>query len=579
MDDVTSAGAGGGGGAAPGVPPGLEAVLVRLVDPATSTRRTAAARTRLANDPTTRALLEAGVAVLMEEIGGTGEVSAAGSGVAGLPQARFLEVLSARRVAAAATAAGPLRVTSWHLRDRWPRSAPYVDDLLAYALWPQHWLTAYATRMRDLQPPAGPADVPRVLAAVADATLVVGALPISSRLEVLASALGPVRPGLRAERARAQARLNATWATAWTELFRAAGYRPRSPRHLLDGVRAAAALAEGANLRLLALGDTPERRAEAVRLLVAGGTALARACLEPAEPAEAPGAPGARGAPGGAFGRWPVWAADPEGDLPAVLTRLTDPLSGARRTAAARERLARDGITRQLLVGGLEVLAEEFGVTRPRPGGAPAPPPAPSRFFDVLSVARVVQVARAAGGAGASATSARLRDRWPNREHFVDDVVAFAVRDASLVVASVPDQRPRTGVELRDATRRSAEAAFTSHDRSPGLRLRLLLTTLARARPVVAARLREAYAREDAVVAARLEAVATATGAGLRDDVDPTDLCRAIGALGEGTAMRVLATGDDGRDDPGAAGESLALRAATWIYWGAMVQGVPPHRR
>jgi len=555
---------------------GLEAVLVRLVDPATSTRRTAAARTRLANDPTTRALLEAGVAVLMEEIGGAGEVSTAEHGAAGLPPARFLEVLSARRVAAAATAVGPLRVTAWHLRDRWARSSDFVDDLLAYALWPQHWLTTYATRLRDLRPPTGPADLPRVFAAVADATLVVSSLPISSRLEVLASALGPVRPGLRAARARAQARLNATWATAWTDLFRAAGYRPRSQRHLLDGVRAAAALAEGANLRLLALGDDSERREEAVRLLVAGGTALARACLEPVGAHGGPGGSGspAGGPPGGAFGRWPVWTADADGDLSAVLTRLTDPFSGARRTTAARERLARDGITRQLLLGGLEVLAEEFGTTRPRPGGGRADPPGPSRFFDVLSVARVVEVARAAGGAGASATSARLRDRWPEREHFVDDVVAFAVRDASLVVASVPDQRPRTGEEFRIATRNSAEAAFTSLDRSAGLRLRLLLTTLAQARPVVAARLRRAYAHEDAVVAAQMDAVAAATGARLRDDVDLTDLCRAIGALGEGAAMRVLATGDDGRGDPGASGESLALRAATWLYWGAMAE--PP---
>jgi len=585
VDGATTGGA-GGEGTPDGARRGLEDVLVRLVDPATSTRRTAAARTRLANDPTTRALLEAGVAVLMEEVGGSGGVSTADPGATGLPQARFLEVLSARRVAAAATAVGPLRVTAWHLRDRWARSADFVDDLLAYALWPQHWITAYATRMHDLRPPAGPADIPRVLAAVADATLVVSSLPISSRLEVLASALGPVRPGLRSARARAQARLNATWATAWTDLFRAAGYRPRSQQHLLDGVRAAAALAEGANLRLLALGDDPARRAEAVRLLVTGGTALARVCLEPVEAPGGPVGPGgpggpagpAGGAPGGPFGRWPVWTADAEGDLSAVLTRLTDPFSGARRTTAARERLAGDGITRQLLVGGLEVLAEEFGVTRPRPGGAPAEPPAPSRFFDVLSVARVVEVARAAGGTGASATSARLRDRWPEREHFVDDVVAFAVRDASLVVASVPDQRPRTGEELRLATRRTAEAAFTSLDRSAGLRLRLLLTTLAQARPVVAARLREAYAHEDAVVAAQLEAVAAATGARLRDDVDPTDLCRAIGALGEGAAMRVLATGDDGRADPGAAGESLALRAATWVYWGAMTGGASPHR-
>jgi len=561
-------GAPGDDDAAAGAGRGLEAVLVRLVDPATSTRRTAAARTRLANDPTTRALLEAGVAVLMEEVGGSGDVSAAGSSAAGLPPARFLEVLSARRVAAAATAVGPLRVTAWHLRDRWARSSDFVDDLLAYSLWPQHWLTTYAARLRDLRPPAGPADLPRVFTAVADATLVVSSLPVSSRMEVLASALGPVRPGLRAERARAQARLNATWATAWADLFRAAGYRPRSQRHLLDGVRAAAALAEGANLRLLALGDDPERREEAVRLLVAGGTALARTCLEPVE------APGGPGAPG----RWPVWSADAEGDLADVLTRLTDPFAGARRTAAARERLARDGITRQLLLGGLEVLAEEFGVIRPRPAGAPAEPPPPSRFFDVLSVARVVEVARAAGGAGASATSARLRDRWPEREHFVDDVVAFAVRDASLVVASVPDQRPRTGEDLRVATRSSAEAAFTSLDRSAGLRLRLLLTTLAQARPVVAARLRGAYAHEDAVMAAQLEAVVAATGARLRDDVDPTDLCRAIGALGEGVAMRVLATGDDGRDDPGAGGESLGLRSATWVYWGAMAEGTSPHR-
>lgn len=566
---VVSTGAGPRGGAAggAGAEGGLERVLLRLVDPATSNRRTEAARTRLANHPTTRALVEAGVAVLLEEIGGPSRTGPAGAPPPGdLPHARFFEALSVRRVAAAATAVGPLRTTSSHLRDRWAHRADYVEDLFAYTLWPQHWSTVFTARLHHLQPPQRGTDLPRLCAAVAEANLVVGAIPVSARMEVLASALGPVRPALRAARARAQLELNARWAATWSDLFASAGFRARSHDHLLDGTRAAAALAEGANLRLLALGDTPERRAEAVRLLVTGGMALARSCVEPT---------GASRAPAPAV---PFWAFGGEPDIAAVLTRLTDPATGARRTDGGRQRLARDGITRQLLLGGLEVLAQEFGVTRPRPEDASGTPPPrePSHFFDVLSVARVVATARAAGGAGASASSARLRDRWPSQEHFVDDVVAFAVQRASLVVASI--ERQDEGAV--SAMRRAAAARFAEVDESPGLRLRLLLTTLAQARPVVAARLREVHEREDEVLTQRVQELLSATGARLRDDVDLLDLSRAIGALGEGMALRALATGDTGETTAGLGhpGDPLAVRAATAVYQGALAPGASgPH--
>ncbi|TNM59491.1 hypothetical protein FHN55_20915 [Streptomyces sp. NP160] len=524
----------------------------RLLEPGTSTRRTAAARQRLADHPLTRELLDAGLRLLLDHPG-TARDSGGQVGdvaLADLPS-RFFDVLSAARVSAAATRRGPLRVTPAHLRDRWPRRGAFAEDLLAYGLSELHWASVRRAGDRAVTGGApglwaGPDAVAKDLA---ERNVHSGRSAALHRMQLLAAALAPGCPPLRDALAAARDRFEQASAQALPVVLARAGLEPRPGTDARELVPALALLTEGANLRLIADGGDERARSDALDVVGRGGLHLASAFFGPAaaphdDDGSGPGLPGAPAAPG-------------PPDLAEVLTRITDPASGTRRTEEGRRRLAQDDVTRQLLEGGIAVLAEEFGLTAPGRGS-------PGRAFDGLSAARVVAEARAAGGAGAQATVARLRDRWPVQEHYVDDLVLHALAqhrpaaDALLEQAGPAAQR---GAALDAAVGRATAARLAGLETRRDARLKVLVLVLGRSRHGVTDALAELYALEHRRLRALLEAQFAARGAGLREGVTLDDLTRWALALDDGALVRSLTT--DPASEAHAGGGPLLARTVT----------------
>ncbi|MGQ7297590.1 hypothetical protein [Quadrisphaera sp. KR29] len=565
----------------------LAGVLARLADPATSTRRTEQARRRLAEDPVTLALLEAGVLVLQRELGTL--VPSEGSEDDDRRSLRFFELLSASRVCAAATAVGPLRVTPSHLRDRWARQRDYGEDLLAFLLWRRQWDDVMQQRLERLAPPASPEQVPVVARALAEAHLVTGALPVSSRLQLVASALAAEHPGLRRAREANHRQAARRWSQVWARCAEGVGCRPREGADLQEVASALAALTEGADLRLLATDGSPVRVEESVRLLTAAQLALVRRSFEPVP--RAGGGPSARVPPAGTGPLWPRPGEVDPTDVADVLVHLTDPVAGARRTSAARHRLAHDEITAQLLQGGTGVLGQELGVVAVGPGSrvGQAATASPPRFFGLLSAAAVEAAGRSLPAGAPRPTAAQLRDRWRTQDDYVEDLLAYAahrvrrvrqgvlqrIRDDALAAAAASGAgggassgaggvpAPLEAALAAAAARVLAEVDAEGHDR-----LRLLLTALAAARPAVAQRLSALREQEEAAVTALVAELLAGTGAVLRDDVTTADLARALVALRDGLVVRALATGHLGEREGGSA-PSLA-RIAVEVVAGCL---------
>jgi hypothetical protein len=106
-------------------------------------------------------------------------------------------------------------------------------------------------------------------------------------------------------------------------------------------------------------------------------------------------------------------------DLSVVLTRLM--ARAYRASEESRRALANDRVTRSFLEAGLSLIAEELGLgTVSAPTGRDD---VPRPFFDWLSLNKVVDRARHDG----PASLAMLRDRWPSRSDFIEDLMVYSL--------------------------------------------------------------------------------------------------------------------------------------------------------
>lgn len=514
-------------------------MLRRILDPSTSTRRTEAARQRLAEHPMTTALLDAGVRLLLAEFAppapaagpetaaaGRETAAAATTGAPDVP-ARLFAGVTVARVCAAATRLGPLRATEGHLRDRWPLQADYLTDLLAYGLWELHWadvLDASSELVPGTPAAVPPGGIAELAAGLAELNLYSGRMAVTHRLELLMATMASSRPGVSARRRQSYAHLDASGGSTFAAMFHQVGMRQRPGYDHGELTVAYGALAEGANLRLVPRHDQPGARRLGLRTISEAGQVLALRYWAPVDELEDDGehlAPWSEAPP-------------PAPRLEDVLERITDRGRQVRRTEEGRRRLARDPITRQLLDGGLAVLAEDVEVAQ-RPGG--------SRIFDALSVAAVVEEARRGGGDGAGASVAQLRDRWVVQEHYVDDLVSHALRHRRSVVDTLGAAASEGGLLGEQA----ATAAVLEHLRTvqegDAARLRLLVTTLASSRPGIAEQLVQLDDAEQSALTALLGTQLELRGWELHPGVDLRELAGWLLALSDGVEIRLLATG------------------------------------
>lgn len=269
--------------------PDLTHVLRRLTDPRTGTRKTEAARTRLANDDLTRELLDAGLRLLEEEFGYTGDPSGADGredqdGALEGPS-RFFDFLSAARVTAEVHTAGRRMATPAHLRDRWPTHADFVDDLMAYAFSRHHWSMHLAQAERALQLVRGADDLESVAREIAYLNIVTLQRLSTYRLTVVVATVAEGRPDVRTVLTEMYDYLHQRWAALYEQLLQRFDLQLRQGVTLRELTSMLMALAEGLGMRSFALGDAElVDHATHDSLLARAGLRILLSCTEPAPP-------------------------------------------------------------------------------------------------------------------------------------------------------------------------------------------------------------------------------------------------------------------------------------------------------
>lgn len=117
-----------------------------------------------------------------------------------------------------------------------------------------------------------------------------------------------------------------------------------------------------------------------------------------------------------------------ERDLAAVLKRLMSRHGSTRKSADSRRRLANDVLTRAYLEAGLRLITDEL-----RPGEAEGDASGEEEFddrsrpfFDWLSQSKVIEEV-AHGDEGLRGSAGTLRDRWPFRSDFIEDLLTYSL--------------------------------------------------------------------------------------------------------------------------------------------------------
>jgi len=110
-------------------------------------------------------------------------------------------------------------------------------------------------------------------------------------------------------------------------------------------------------------------------------------------------------------------------DLSLVLKRLMS--AGTRKKAEARKKLANDEMTRSFLEAGLRLVAQQFAAPERESQNENGSEGETSAFFRWLAYRQVAEEAQRVGIDWAN--EAKLRDRWPFRDDFIEDLLAYSL--------------------------------------------------------------------------------------------------------------------------------------------------------
>lgn len=115
-------------------------------------------------------------------------------------------------------------------------------------------------------------------------------------------------------------------------------------------------------------------------------------------------------------------------DLTPVLRRLMSRHGSTRKSVGSRRRLANDVLTRAYLEAGLRLIGDQL-----RPGEPDDQTPGEEEFddrsrpfFDWLSQTKVVEEV-ANGDEGLRGSAGTLRDRWPFRSDYIEDLLTYSL--------------------------------------------------------------------------------------------------------------------------------------------------------
>jgi hypothetical protein len=262
-------------------------------------------------------------------------------------------------------------------------------------------------------------------------------------------------------------------------------------------------------------------------------------------------------------------AADPgdTADLSVVLLRLM--ARGYRASEESRRALANDRATRSFLEAGLTLIADELGL-----GPASATEDqdeVPRPFFDWLSLNKVVERARQDG----PASLAMLRDRWPSRSDFIEDLMAYSLSSAQWEYHAAVAREATAAVsgdrDLDEAVQQLAYQVLAAFMNERAERVALLVDAVAGQDETIRRHRAELYRTNHDYWLRFYQAAVDAWGLKLRPDANLDDFCDIMTAALSGLVLRSISDPDAVIDH--AAASSLLGKAVLMLCAGAFDPG------
>ncbi|MGH3622301.1 MAG: hypothetical protein ACRDQ5_10990 [Sciscionella sp.] len=240
-------------------------------------RRTAHAGRRLANDPLTRAYLEAGMRILEQEF--------FEENIAEDNMRRPLSTLTREAVLAEAANGSdplPIRPGEGSLRDRWEYFSDYIGDLVRYALRGSYWIPHLELAESSVQLlHRSDVSFSAIVHEVAYQSAALGVDSTASRFRFLVTAMADQNPTVQEALAGVYAKSTNRWKIAYSAILADRGIKLRPGISLDEITMILTAVAEGLGLRMVGDPSAPildhhHRRA----LLGQAAVAIFAACVD-----------------------------------------------------------------------------------------------------------------------------------------------------------------------------------------------------------------------------------------------------------------------------------------------------------
>jgi hypothetical protein len=181
----------------------------RLLSWHSSTRKTPEARKRLAENELTREYLEAGLRLIAAQLHGP-PIEADSIGEPS-PPSPFFDWLSEQKVIDEVTRAGRERGSQGTFEDRWRYRDFYIEDLLVYAMWEQHWSSRIDVAERAATPLTTSADLVQAVHEAAYHELDTVLNATSARIGLIAIAISDRYPEMKTAMQKVHRMMDGRW--------------------------------------------------------------------------------------------------------------------------------------------------------------------------------------------------------------------------------------------------------------------------------------------------------------------------------------------------------------------------------
>jgi hypothetical protein len=213
-------------------------------------RKTFEARKRLANDEATKLMLEAALRLMAREF--EPETVETNVSQEGDHTSAFFSWLSYAKVAEEAQREGNEWINPSKIRDRWPFSDAFIEDLLSYSLWEKHWRVNIEAAETSAEELASASDLAAAIHAASyretKTVLSHSNFPVS----LVMTAIGERYPFLREAMGKSYDLLHRQWVPIYRELFHAYGLTLRPGVTFEELADILSALSEGIAIRIKA---------------------------------------------------------------------------------------------------------------------------------------------------------------------------------------------------------------------------------------------------------------------------------------------------------------------------------------